>query len=161
MYMKKNNNKFRNNNNYNNNSNNNYNNNNSSSNNNTNKYSLTYKFDSSSIAGKFSGTALDLIKKYNELAKEAQSNHDYVSAEIFKQYAEHYRKIVTDINERKSNNVQITAPAPKEQNCVEPVAEAPIVAEAVVSAPVIAPVATTVAPPKKTLRKKLVVVSAK
>lgn len=65
-------------------------------------YSLNYKFDSTSIAGKVSGTALDLIKKYNELAKDAHSNSDYVSAEIFRQYAEHYRKIVTDINEKKN-----------------------------------------------------------
>ena len=68
-------------------------------------YSLNYKFDSNSIAGKISGTALDLIKRYNELAKEAHTNNDYVSAEVFRQYAEHYRKIVTEINEKK-NQVQ-------------------------------------------------------
>lgn len=88
--MKRTNNKFRSNNN---NNNNNYSN---------QIYSLNYKFDSCSIAGKCSGTALDLIKKYNELAKEAHSNSDWVSSEIFRQYAEHYRKIVTDINERKN-----------------------------------------------------------
>lgn len=64
-------------------------------------YSLNYKFDSTSPAGKFNGTALDLIKKYNELAKDSQSNNDYVGAEVYRQYAEHYRKIVTDINEKK------------------------------------------------------------
>ncbi len=64
-------------------------------------YSLNYKFDSSSPAGKFNGTALDLIKRYNELAKDCVSNNDYVSAEVYRQYAEHYRKIVTDINEKK------------------------------------------------------------
>ena len=42
-------------------------------NNNNQIYSLNYKFDSTSIAGKISGTALDLIKKYNELAKEAST----------------------------------------------------------------------------------------
>ncbi len=78
-------------------------NNNNNNNNYSNQiYSLNYKFDSCSIAGKCSGTALDLIKKYNELAKEAHSNSDWVSSEIFRQYAEHYRKIVTDINERKN-----------------------------------------------------------
>ncbi|MDR1694156.1 MAG: DUF4167 domain-containing protein [Lactobacillaceae bacterium] len=65
-------------------------------------YSLNYKFDSNSIAGKFSGTALELIKKYNELARDANNNNDIVNAEIFRQYAEHYRKIVTDINDKKS-----------------------------------------------------------
>ena len=66
-------------------------------------YSLNYKFDSNSIAGKVSGTALDLIKRYNDLAKDAHSNNDYVTAEIFRQYAEHYRKIVTEINERRTS----------------------------------------------------------
>lgn len=72
--------------------------------NNNSIYSLNYKFDSVSAAGKFSGTALELIKKYNELAKEAHSNGDYVEMEVFRQYAEHYRKIVTEINERKSQS---------------------------------------------------------
>lgn len=69
---------------------------------NSNAYSLNYKFDSISPAGKYSGTALDLIKRYNELAKEAQGGGDYVAMEVFRQYAEHYRKIVTEINERKN-----------------------------------------------------------
>ena len=69
-------------------------------------YSLNYKFDSNSIAGKISGTALDLIKRYNDLAKDALSNSDHVTAEIFRQYAEHYRKIVTEINERKNSRDQ-------------------------------------------------------
>lgn len=69
-------------------------------------YSLNYKFDSNSVAGKISGTALDLIKRYNDLAKDAHSNNDYVTAEIFRQYAEHYRKIVTEINERKNAREQ-------------------------------------------------------
>lgn len=67
-------------------------------------YSLNYKFDSSSPAGKINGTALDLIKRYNELAKDAASDNDYVSAEVYRQYAEHYRKIVTEINEKKNQN---------------------------------------------------------
>lgn len=73
-------------------------------------YSLNYKFDSISIAGKISGTALDLIKKYNELAKEAHANGDYVTAEVFRQYAEHYRKIVTEINEKKSAQKVVNFP---------------------------------------------------
>lgn len=72
-------------------------------------YSLNYKFDSVSSAGKLSGTALDLIKKYNELAKEAHNNGDYVLMEVFRQYAEHYRKIVTEINERKNQNKDNTS----------------------------------------------------
>lgn len=86
--MKRNNNKYRNN------------------NSNNQIYSLNYKFDSNSPAGKYNGTALDLIKRYNELAKDAQSDNDYVSAEVYRQYAEHYRKIVTEINEKKNQNRQ-------------------------------------------------------
>ena len=74
--------------------------------NNNNGYTLNYKFDSVSIAGKISGTALDLIRRYNDLAKEAQSCGDYVEMEIYRQYAEHYRKIVTDINERRQNRFE-------------------------------------------------------
>lgn len=87
--------------------------------NNNNIYSLNYKFDSICSAGKFSGTALELIKKYNELAKEAHSNGDYVEMEVFRQYAEHYRKIVTEINERKNmmrDNNQSAENQPKEEN---------------------------------------------
>lgn len=88
-YMKKQNNRFRN-------------------GNNNNCYTLNYKFDSVSIAGKISGTALDLIRRYNDLAKEAQSNGDYVDMEIYRQYAEHYRKIVTEINERRQSRQEQT-----------------------------------------------------
>ena len=72
-------------------------------------YTLNYKFDSVSIAGKISGTALDLIRRYNDLAKEAQSSGNYVDMEIYRQYAEHYRKIVTEINERR----QASRPEPQ------------------------------------------------
>ena len=77
-------------------------------------YSINYKFDSVSPAGKCCGTALDLIKRYNELAKEAQANGNYVEAEVFRQYAEHYRKIVTEINERK--NTRFVAPNKETEN---------------------------------------------
>ncbi len=79
-------------------------------------YSLNYKFDSNSIAGKISGTALDLIKRYNDFAKDAQADGDYVNAEIFRQYAEHYRKIVTEINERKNQQRQSFADNTETQN---------------------------------------------
>ena len=69
---------------------------------NNNIYNLNYRFDSVSPAGKFSGTALDLIRRYNDLAKEAQTSGNYVEMEVFRQYAEHYRKIVTEANERRA-----------------------------------------------------------
>ena len=90
-------------------------------------YSLNYKFDSNSIAGKICGTALDLIKRYNDFAKDAQSNNDYVNAEIFRQYAEHYRKIVTEINERKNQQRQAmpVETAENRDNAETTAAEAP------------------------------------
>ena len=90
-------------------------------------YSINYKFDSISPAGKCSGTALDLIKRYNELAKEAHGNGNYVEAEVFRQYAEHYRKIITEINERKNtrfptkdleNEIQTTQSSETEEMAV-------------------------------------------
>ncbi len=92
-------------------------------------YSLNYRFDSNSIAGKVSGTALDLIKKYNELAKDAMQDNDYISAEVFRQYAEHYRKIVTDINERKAQHI---ANRPVRESTAEAAAEVPAQTDIVV-----------------------------
>ncbi len=84
-------------------------------------YSLNYKFDSTSPAGKITGTALDLIKRYNDLAKDSVSNNDYVTAEVYRQYAEHYRKIVTEINEKKMqrNNFNHDAENAVETNVAE------------------------------------------
>ena len=87
-------------------------------------YSINYKFDSISPAGKCSGTALDLIKKYNELAKEAHSNGNYIEAEVFRQYAEHYRKIVTEINERK--NIRFNNKEEPAKNLEEEVKDTPM-----------------------------------
>lgn len=91
-------------------------------NNNNTGYTLNYKFDSVSIAGKISGTALDLIRRYNDLAKEAQGCGDYVEMEVYRQYAEHYRKIVTDINERRQTRQE--SPVHAEENSVEQMPEA-------------------------------------
>ncbi len=92
--------------------------NNASTGNTANIYSINYKFDSISPAGKVNGTALDLIKKYNELAKEAHGSGDYIEMEVYRQYAEHYRKIVTEINERRSQRQEQLA----EQNQAIPTA---------------------------------------
>lgn len=102
---------------------------NNSSTNTSTIYSLNYKFDSNSIAGKVNGTALELIKRYNDFAKDAQSNNDYVSAEIFRQYAEHYRKIVTEINERKNQLRQTAAEANDNRSAAESETFAPEKAE--------------------------------
>ncbi len=98
-------------------------------------YSINYKFDSISPAGKCSGTALDLIKRYNELAKEAHSNGNYVEAEVFRQYAEHYRKIITEINERKNTrfngkgNDSVAEPQEQSAAAVEQPETTPVVTD--------------------------------
>ncbi len=107
-------------------------------------YSLNYKFDSNSVAGKISGTALDLIKRYNELAKDAHSNNDYVTAEVFRQYAEHYRKIVTEINEKKNQNFRANN---SQQEAVANTAETEQSAPAEISQPSVVAEAATVEEP--------------
>lgn len=79
-------------------------------------YSLNYKFDSHSMAGKCCDTALNLIKRYNDLARDAIGNSDRVAAEIFRQYAEHYRKILTEINEKRVENNSFVPQVKKEEN---------------------------------------------
>ena len=60
--------------------------------------------------------------------EEAHNNGDYVQMEVFRQYAEHYRKIVTEINERKNqnkdnaveqNNPQNQAPEPSAEKTAD------------------------------------------
>ncbi len=113
-------------------------------NNNNSFYSLNYKFDSNSIAGKISGTALDLIRRYNDMAKDAHSNNDYVTAEIFRQYAEHYRKIVTEINERKAPREQV------ENNANDNNSNNSVSVESIPATETVAETATTSAPDAKT-----------
>lgn len=111
-------------------------------------YSLNYKFDSVSPAGKCSGTALDLIKRYNELAKEAQNNGDYVGMEVYRQYAEHYRKIVTEINERKyqardnQNNTAASESESAENGAAENTENATPIANGLVETQIAEPVTT-------------------
>ena len=110
--------------------------------NNNNGYTLNYKFDSVSIAGKISGTALDLIRRYNDLAKEAQSSGDYVDMEIYRQYAEHYRKIVTEINERRQSRIESNHTRNNEvdaQNGSEEIAEENTPSEEIKNEPEAAP----------------------
>ncbi len=125
-------------------------------------YSLNYKFDSVSPAGKCSGTALDLIKRYNELAKEAQNNGDYVGMEVFRQYAEHYRKIVTEINERKyqsrenqnGNNTENSAAENSQStDTTEPVNNGLVETQSVEPAPVTSAEPTEAAAPTHKARR--------
>ena len=122
---------------------------------NSNAYSLNYKFDSISPAGKINGTALDLIKRYNELAKEALGSGDYIEMEVYRQYAEHYRKIVTEINIRRAVRTENTAPQQADENSAEDTCES------AVSQTDKAPVETaadTVAPAEAALRKSFKVI---
>ena len=110
-----------------------------------------YKFDSVSPAGKYNGTALDLIKRYNDLAKEAHSAGDFVEMEVFRQYAEHYRKIVTEINERRGFKPESPAQVEKNEAPVEQKAPETSVAQSV-SEPASEPVSEAVKTQKKSFK---------
>ena len=121
----------------------------------SNTFSLNYKFDSVSPAGKYNGTALDLIKRYNDLAKEAHSTGDFVEMEVFRQYAEHYRKVVTEINERRGFKPENQAQNEKAEAPVEQKAPETAVAQSVsepVSAPALEPASEVPQPQKKSFK---------
>ena len=122
---------------------------------NSNAYSLNYKFDSISPAGKINGTALDLIKKYNELAKEAHGSGDYIEMEVYRQYAEHYRKIVTEINERRAVRAENMAPQTDESS-TEP--ENEVAAQQPEETSVEQPVSDTASPAEAAPRKSFKVI---
>ena len=122
---------------------------------NSNAYSLNYKFDSISPAGKINGTALDLIKRYNELAKEAHGSGDYIEMEVYRQYAEHYRKIVTEINERRAVRVDNTTQQ-TDENTAEP--ENELAALQPEETPVEQPASDTTAPAEAAPRKAFKVI---
>ncbi|MGL5785183.1 MAG: DUF4167 domain-containing protein [Alphaproteobacteria bacterium] len=57
-------------------------------------------FDSSGPEGKVRGTAKQLFEKYTILGRDSMSTGDRIVAESFFQYAEHYRRV---LSERESN----------------------------------------------------------
>src|SRR5215211_6783201 len=62
---------------------------------------LTRSYESSGAPGvKFRGTAQYIAEKYSQLARDAQSSGDPVSAENYLQHAEHYFRLIATAQEQ-------------------------------------------------------------
>ena len=54
------------------------------------------------------------MQKYQQLAKDAQSNGDPVLAQNYLQHADHYLRRYQELNERRENSIE--KPSPEEKN---------------------------------------------
>ena len=68
------------------------------------------------------------MQKYQQLAKDAQSNGDPVLAQNYLQHADHYLRRFNELNSRKENSVEKTIPEEKslssddvEENKTQPI----------------------------------------
>lgn len=62
----------------------------------------TRVYDSNGPEVRIRGTAHQICEKYEALAKDAASAGDAVLAESYLQYAEHYQRIISEINEQQA-----------------------------------------------------------
>ena len=53
------------------------------------------------------------MQKYQQLAKDAQSNGDPVLAQNYLQHADHYLRRYNELNERRENLIEKTTPEEK------------------------------------------------
>tara|TARA_B100001057_G_scaffold451287_1_gene494147 strand:- start:166 stop:549 length:384 start_codon:yes stop_codon:yes gene_type:complete len=53
------------------------------------------------------------MQKYQQLAKDAQSNGDPVLAQNYLQHADHYLRRYNELNERRENSIEKTIPEEK------------------------------------------------
>lgn len=61
-------------------------------------------FDSSGPEQRVRGTAQQLYDKYQQMGRDASSSGDRVLAEAYYQYAEHYFRIITAMNQAQGNH---------------------------------------------------------
>lgn len=61
-------------------------------------------FDSNGPDVRIRGTAFQIYEKYQALARDAQSSGDRVAAENYMQHAEHYYRIILQVNEQEGRN---------------------------------------------------------
>ncbi len=62
----------------------------------------TQVYDSNGPDVRIRGTAHQICEKYEALAKDANSAGDAVLAESYLQYAEHYQRIISDMNAQQA-----------------------------------------------------------
>ena len=60
-------------------------------------------FNTGNNGARVTGSLSTVLEKYKNLAKDAMSSGDYISAENYMQHAEHYARIINIKNERNSN----------------------------------------------------------
>ncbi len=92
------------------------NNNNNNNNNRRNHNPLTRVYESNGPDVKIRGTANHVAEKYLQLARDAQSSGDPVSAENYFQHAEHYFRLIAVANEQFRQNNPNFQPRPEGGN---------------------------------------------
>ena len=60
-------------------------------------------FNTGNNGARVRGSLSTVLEKYKNLAKDAMSSGDYISAENYMQHAEHYARIINIKNERNGN----------------------------------------------------------
>lgn len=63
-------------------------------------------FDSNGPDVRIRGNAFQIYEKYQALARDAQASGDRIAAENYLQHAEHYYRIICQINEQESRQRQ-------------------------------------------------------
>lgn len=76
-------------------------------------------YDSNGPEVRIRGTAFQICEKYEALAKDARSSGDMVLAESYLQHAEHYQRIISEINAQAA--VRNEARQEQHQNRTKPV----------------------------------------
>jgi hypothetical protein len=71
-------------------------------------------FDSSGPEMRVRGTAQQLHEKYTQLARDASSSGDRVTGESYYQYAEHYFRIISAINQASGQPAPVQGAQPQE-----------------------------------------------
>ncbi|MCK5445925.1 MAG: DUF4167 domain-containing protein, partial [Rhodospirillaceae bacterium] len=80
-------------------------------------------FESNGPEVKVRGSAQQVLDKYLQLARDAQSSGDRVNAENYLQYAEHYYRIINADSQEQANRSQNAGRTPAQEGSGENAAE--------------------------------------
>ena len=80
-------------------------------------------YDSNGPEVRIRGTAFQICEKYEALAKDARSVGDWVLAESYLQHAEHYQRIITEINAQNTVRQEQHSKAPQQEQKTAPAPE--------------------------------------
>lgn len=73
-------------------------------------------YDSNGPEVRIRGTAHQISEKYEALAKDARSAGDAVLAESYLQYAEHYQRIISEMNVQQASRKENNKPAQNKEH---------------------------------------------